>query len=601
MHDNQLLATLAKLCGDITLANNTNADEILRLQQILATAVTSDPSVTGSSFRFAETGTFSSEQLPTTELQQLSTVLKKIEDAPQSTDKNIRVFRRELPFVSSQQPGSVPDWGRGGQITETLGPFINNDGIRVWFDLYRIIPVVQVWLQGGIRPFILIPLQVRNIPIITGPREYKIPKGSVWISADLFADASPDNLYCGLTIADGEIKLSGVLHVSADNKLIIPAGITASVLLNLEQKVVSDISPDNNGIDIKEATIELPKTLSISISHTSRTIEAAAATWNLYGQPVAFSYDPARPSRWNAELNRVAISYKTDVSSFEILQTKSPVCSITGKAAIADAAWVISAAAINIAGPVEADGTGAMAIGVLNGLEAIWAGLKDAALEEKGTIQLKNALVMLMPGRINIATLFASAPTVRQRYNLWEDPPLNGKDAMLQYLDLFYSKQFYFFYDSLQKGTENISTQTACRANVNKPVRVDGRPFEFESLQTIFTLNVSQATQLVMLYDNDIIRDNWSKTVKMIPGAGLPPVSFESTAMALNNALLTISPVYGLLLYGDLKNDDEFDKCLLTLSFGLLQYLPTLPDPYAANVSLLRRRKGRANHQQDNN
>ena len=92
MHDNQLLATLAKLCGDITLANNINADEILRLQQILATAVTSDPTVTGSSFRFAETGTFSSEQLPTTELQQLSTVLKKIEDAPQSTDKNIRVI-----------------------------------------------------------------------------------------------------------------------------------------------------------------------------------------------------------------------------------------------------------------------------------------------------------------------------------------------------------------------------------------------------------------------------------------------------------------------------------------------------------------------------
>jgi hypothetical protein len=601
MHENPLLATLAKLCGDITLANNINADEILRLQQILATAIINDPALPNSNYRLAETGSFSPEQLQTIELQHLGSVLQKIEEAPQAIDKSIRVFRREVPFVSSQQAGSVPDWGRGGQITETLGPFLNNDGIRVWFDLYRIIPVVQVWLQGGLRPFMLIPLQVRNILVIVGPREYKIPKGSVWISADLFANSSPDNLYCGLTIADGEIKLSGVLNVTADNKLTLPAGMTASVLLNLEQKVINDVSPDNNGIDIKEATIDLPKTLSISFSHTGRTIEAAAATWNIYGQPVAFTYDAARPPRWNAELNRVAISYKTDVTIFEVLQSKSPVCSISGKAQIADAAWAISAAAIDIAAPVEADGTGAMAIGVLDGLEAGWAGLKDAALEEKTSIRLNNALVMLMPGRINIATLFASAPTARQRYNLWQDPPVNGKEAFVQYIDLFYSKQFYFFYDNLQKGTENISTQTSCTGNVNKPVKVDGRPFDVESLQTIFTLSISQATQILMLYDNDIIRDNWSKTIKQVPGAALPPVSFESTAIALNNALLTVSPVYGLLVYGDLKSDDEFDKCLVALSFGLLQYLPTLPDPYAANVSLLRRRKLRANNLQDNN
>jgi hypothetical protein len=601
MHENELLALLAKLCGDITLANNTNADELIRLQQTLATALINDPTSAHSSSQVAEAGSFSARQLQSTELQPLSSALQKIEAEPQGIDTTIRVFRRELPFVSSQQPGSVPDWGRGGAITETLGPFINNEGRRVWFDLYQIIPVVQVWLQGGVRPFMLIPLQVRNIPIIIGLREYKIPKGSVWISADLFANTSPDNFYCGLTIADGEINLSGILNVTPDNKLILPVGMTASIVLNLEQKIITEASPDNNGIDITEATIELPKTLSISFSHTGRTIAASAATWNLYGQPIAFTYDAAKPPRWNAELNRVAISYKTDVTTFEILQSKSPVCSITGKALIADVAWAMSAAAIDIAAPVEADGTGAMAIGVLDGLEASWAGLKDAVLEEKSSIQLKNALVMLMPGRINIATLFASAPTVRQRYHLWQDPPLDGKGAFVQYFDLFYSKQFYFFYDSLQKGTETISTQTACIGNVNKPVKVDGSPFEVKSLQTIFTLSISKATQLLMLFDNDLIKDNWSKTIKPIPGAGVPPVSFESTAVALNNALLTVTPVYGLILYGDLKSEDEFDKCLLTLSFGLLQYLPTLPDPYAANVSLLRRRKSRANNLQDDN
>lgn len=601
MNENQLLATLASLCGDITLANNSDTNEVLRLQQTLATAIINEPDLPVSGSIHPEASDISTQQLHTTEWQHLSSVLQRVQEAPQPIDTTVRVFRREVPAVSSQLRGSVPEWGRGGEIVGTLGPFLNNEGRRVWFDLYRIIPVVQVWLQGGLRPFMLIPLQVANTPVLIRPRKYTIPKGSVWISADLFADASPDNLYCGLTIAEGEISFSSVLNVTPDNKLLIPQGMTATVLLSLEQKQVTEVSPDNNGIDIQEATIELPKTLSFTISHTSRTIKAGDAKWNLYGQPIAFTYDAARPARWNAELNRVAIPYKTDRPKFEVLQCKSPVCSINGKAKIGDAGWVISAAAINIAAPVQADGTGAMAIGVLDGIEVSWIGLKDANLEERSNAQLKNALVMLMPGRINIATLFASAPTARQRYHLWEEAGVADGEPLKQHIDLFYSTQFNFFYDSLQKGTETISTQTACIGNVVKPVQVDGKPFKVESLQTVFMLSISQAAQLAMLYDNDIIRDNWSKTVKPIPGAGLPPVTFESTALALNNALLTISPVYGLILYGDLKGEDEFDKCLLTLSFGLLQYLPTLPDPYAANVSLLRRRRGRGNNGQEDN
>jgi hypothetical protein len=295
---------------------------------------------------------------------------------------------------------------------------------------------------------------------------------------------------------------------------------------------------------------------------------------------------------WNAALNRVTIPYKTDVAELVIRQCKSPVCAISGEAKIADAAWVLSAAAINIAAPLQADGIGAMAVGVTEGLEASWLGLKDANLFEKSSAALKNAMVMLMPGRINISTLFAGNPTGRQRYNLWQEPTANNIEGSLQYIDLFYTKQFYFFFDSLQKGTETIATQTNCTGSVNKPVKVDGTPFKVESSQTVFSLSISKEFQVVMLYDDDVIRDNWVKTMKPVPPTvPPPPITFESTAIALNNALLTVSPVYGLLLYGDLKNEDSFDKCLLVFSYGLLQYLPTLPDPYAANISFLRQKR----------
>ncbi|MEO8766551.1 MAG: hypothetical protein ABI416_19780 [Ginsengibacter sp.] len=592
MKEEQMLALLAKLCGDITVADNADAATVLQLQQAIAAAIINDPTLTiTNDFHFDQLEDFSTRHLDDADLQHLRNVLQRVQESPEAVDPTIRVFRREVPVISGQVRNSVPEWARGARIEQTIGPVFNRQGRRFWVDVYRTIPVVQVWLQGAPRPFLLLPLEVSNILSVFGPRSYKIPKGSVWINADLFAPTSPDDLYCGLTVTDGEIAFTDKLFVSADNKLVIPQGMEASVKLNLGQKEISDVSPDDNGIDIKEATIILPKTLSFTINHTGKSITVEGASWNLYGQAINFTFDNTKPMRWSPELNRVAIPYKADVAELEIVQCKSPVCTISGKAQIADAAWVLSAAVINIAAPLQADGIGAVAVGVLEGLEASWIGLKDASLFEKGSTHLKNALVMLMPGRINIATLFASNPTGKQRFKLWQEPVADGLEKQLQYIDLLYTKQFFFFYDSLQKGTETISAQANCITSVDKPVKADGAAFAVESLQTVFTLSMSQALQVVMLYDDDLLKDNWNKTHKPIVVAAPPPVTFESTAIALNNALLTISPVYGMLLYGDLKDEDSFDKCLLVFSFGLLQYLPTLPDPYAANVSLLRRRR----------
>lgn len=592
MNENSLLALLAKLCGDITLNNNPDTQAVIELQQALAAAIINDPGLQAAgSFQFEELNNFSTQHLDTTDLQHLNNVIQKVQEEQLPIDNTIRIFRRRVPFRTSQVRESIPDWARGAEVINTLGPFIGNNGIKYWFDLYRIIPVVQVWLAGAPQPFMLLPLEVRNIVNIIGPRSYRIPKGSVWIHADLFAATSPDNLYCGLTAAGGTLTLNGPVSVNNNNQLIIPNGIEAAVTLNLEQKVVTDISPDDSGIDIKEASITLPKTLSFTINHTGKSVTATEASWTLYGQTINFTFDNTLPMQWHPMLNRILIPYKADVAEFEVQQCKSSVCSFNGKGAISNSQWALSAAAINIAAPLQADGTGALAIGVVDGLEASWMGLKDANLFEKSYTQLLNTMVMLMPGRLNIATLFASNPTGRQRYNLWKET-VNGIEKPLQYIDLEYTKQFFFFYDSLQKGTESVAVQANCKSFTDKPVQVNGLPFKVESLQTIYTLSISKDLQIAFLYDDDIIRDNFLKTYKPIPGAA-PVVTFESTALALNNALLTVSPVYGMLLYGDIKTEDSFDSCILIYSFGLLQYLPTLPDPYAANISYLRRRTSR--------
>jgi hypothetical protein len=64
----------------------------------------------------------------------------------------------------------------------------------------------------------------------------------------------------------------------------------------------------------------------------------------------------------------------------------------------------------------------------------------------------------------------------------------------------------------------------------------------------------------------------------------------ESIALALTNALLRVTQANGCLLFGSLADDfAKVEKGFLFLTFGLYAYLPTLPDPYAANLGVLRR------------
>jgi hypothetical protein len=594
MKENSLLAMLAKLCGDITITNNNEPQKIFELQQAIAKALINEPQLNISQrFQFEELENFSTAHLNKADLSHLDKVLEGAKTINDFNDNTIRIFKREVPVLSSQLRGSVPEWARGAKVVDTLGPFIDTNGRRFWYDVYRVIPLVQVWLQGALQPFMLLPLQVNNA--VRLPRSFNIPKGAVWIHADVFAAAAPDNMYCGLTISGGTITFSSAIQISTNNQVIVPNGVSATVELSLLQPAATP-GTDDYGIDAKNASLQLPAQMRFNVSHAGTSItNVSDAKWNLYGQDISFSYDATKPRKWNTAINRISIAFKASETIFQINKCNSKVIQVQNKAGIIESAWLLSAAAININAPLQADGIGAMGIFINDGLEITWPGLKDAALDATSYTTLKNALVMYMPGRINISTAFASNVSGRQRYNLWQTIQ-KGITQPAQYIDLFFTKNFFLSYDCLAKGTENIAAQTNCINHVNKPVKADGMPFKVESTQTILVLSLSKPLQIAMLYDDNIVQDNWLKTLKnKTPLTNIPVLSFEGEAIALNNALLTVSPVNGMLLYGDLLNEDSFEKCLLIYSFGLLQYLPTLPDPYAANVGFLKRRHARNN------
>src|SRR5439155_11933480 len=221
-------------------------DKVFQLQRSIAAALASgDLFGNADMFQFEQLESFSSRHLNEEDYGHFYRLLEQAVKEQKESNETIRVFKRSVPFFSSQVKGSLPEWGRGARITHTIGPFINIHGRRFWFDFYRIIPLVQVWMQGSAQPFMLLPLEVRIPFPIIGPRRYPIPAGSVWINAELFTVSAPLNVYCGLTVKSGELDFSGPVHIGADNKIIITPGVTATVKLNLDQKPVSDVSPDD--------------------------------------------------------------------------------------------------------------------------------------------------------------------------------------------------------------------------------------------------------------------------------------------------------------------------------------------------------------------
>ena len=84
------------------------------------------------------------------------------------------------------------------------------------------------------------------------------------------------------------------------------------------------------------------------------------------------------------------------------------------------------------------------------------------------------------------------------------------------------------------------------------------------------------------MFDDNILFDNYNPNQ---PKATLPP----PVALALHNALFKVTPVNGCLLFGVLADDMvRVEKGIVFLTLGMYAYVPTLPDPYAANLNMLR-------------
>ncbi len=587
MESQQISSALKRLIGHLKIETAEDQKKFNQLERSLSKSVIEEKvaRLRQTEFSFEKSDLFSADTISDIQKKSISNILNKKLKAKKVT--RYKVFRREIPVREQLLHSSVSEWAAGSKVDHSLGPFFNEDGRQFWYDFFLIEKLITLYMQGVANPVLLFKIKEggfavasrrvvnRNIPVIGRPsRIYSLVKGSIWINSRFLAPNAPEGSYTGLTINSGKITLSN-LPQSINEKLTIPASTTVKVELNLDQQEAAEADTQTNyGKDARNMQLQLPETLEFHFSGNGRTIDNAGdASWRLYGQKMQFEWVKDQQTIYDAQIQRIVFPFKSSEQNIEIHSNESEFHKLAKEAEIQKSGWVLPVASIDISEPTVAAGTGAMYVQCKKGLVNEWIGLKG-----KG-FSLNAPGFLVGPGQILIADMTAGNPHASQMLKFWKDE----KNEKGTNVILTFSGNTPFFYLSNANGNELLMTYSDASFRIDRPVKVNGEPPAIHSLNSLLIIAANITNRMVYLFDDNLILDydQLNSQDSVVP---------EQMALALTNALFKVTQPNGCLLFGNLNEDfSKVEKGFLFLTFGLLAYIPALPDPYAANLGVMQR------------
>lgn len=562
MDEHSLAAKLAEITGFLEPTADASAADLRAARSALAYALlrgqaeaTHAPAPPGA------TPELLSDSALHAELEQILTEAAREAETKSGELLETRVFRRELPLLTSQHPASVPAWAAGLQIDSTLGPFRGFGGRLFWFDLYRIARQVTVVRLPGMVPMFSLPIR-GPLRAATG---YRLGPGSVWLAAPLLTTSVPSGSYTGLRIRGGTLRLSAPATVVV-GVIQLPDTVTVTLTLELDAPIAAPGTGFGPGADAANSAANLPLEATFVFAPSRHgQVTASDASMRLYGVTVPLRRTPANPI-YEPALNRILVPYTTSLASFTVAESHSTLFTLSGTAPIAGGAWALPVAVISPAALGRASGAGALVVQTQPGLRATWPGLAG------GTMTLDAAFLMVEPGRLAVTSLHSQNRRATQTLALW----VEGGTPRRSSIDLQYIQPFPLRYFSMQSGVEALLLAGKAVAHLDRPLRADGTRLGIVLPEAALVL-VENATGVSV----DLI-------------GTLPPPSVPNSApekplaLALANALFKTTPPRMLTLFGTLDGaaSPAVQNGDLHLSFELYLTLPTLPDPYAANFDV---------------
>ena len=577
MPEKTLITLLASLTGQIQ-TNNTQEDKALeQVQEKLASALLQqDPgTIRNQDFIFERSDLFASTNVDKKLVDKIDKIVGRIKS---QAPGNQQVFVRTVPVRTTQVQGSTPAAAAGVRVT-TSGPFSDSSGQDLYFDVVRTEKLIPLYINGWAEPAIFFKASfvepafvLANALPVELTKKYVIVPDSVWINARVFDPAADATYFCGLRVKGGTLTLDNDPEI-LNGQLTVSALTTVHGELQLEQNTSFASDPTSPyGVDARQTEFKLPESFQFSFKGITKQILAVqSSSWSVYGHKAAFNYNGDQNTLFLPFFSRLFIPVECDTPLFKIGACDSPFCTFQGEAPIQKSWWSIPAAKIDSANPPEADGNGAIIIGCGPGLDAATINVKNKQ------ISLPSPFIIGEPGRIGLTELKSDGAGALQTFSLWQDEVNRFGTTMEWRLQ----KDALFLFNSVAAGDEMVAGTTNCEMLVDRPVKVDGTAVTVKTKNSGYVLSAGKTKRQITIIDNDVLSDN-SKPDK-IPGV-------KPYALAMHNALFTVTPPNSVVLFGECSDDfTSVNKGKLYLGFGMFSYLPTLPDPYAANLGVLRK------------
>ncbi len=359
--------------------------------------------------------------------------------------------------------------------------------------------------------------------------------------------SAPAGAYLGVPGADGRLSFPQQPG-AADGAITVSGPLTAELTMIVEQREGSRWP----------ATVRLGFTAGVTTS-----VDAAPGAAELYGTELTFdsvdrlSHDPQRAL--------VTFDYTVSPQRWQTSSITSELATFDGEVGFTSAGWSFPLVAVP-PDQLGASPGGQWSLTATSGSQLRWIGAGDRPT------RLGELYLTLGPTRLTLTAAGAQAlrPAVSQRLELWHLSEGRHLPAEVSYQDDF---PVVYVQDSAEG--ETLAVVGLSTLTVDRPLRVTGEP-------------VSPAPGKAMLRFARAAATTTVTAIFLTPQA----VTGKTVLFALRNALLGLAPSHGAVLQGTMQGDTRVVEGQLSLVFGVRSWLPTLPDPYVANLVVGQRGHG---------
>jgi len=468
----------------------------------------------------------------------------------------VDIVRRGSPMQMHLDP-AAPEWARGLAPQQTLGPFLDVRGRHQWFDVFTV-PTFTSVRRGAAAPFLFLPAAVGRHP---AGKKFEFATGSLWLDAHALAASAPAESLAGIRVMGGTLTVSAAA-TSDGSVLTIPATATLTLEVTLDPPAWAgpDIN-DGAGAEAQNTTTVLPSTVTFVFAPASASVETGTASFDVYGN----HYDLQRsqePPVYDPLLRLLLVPQTASSLDFSVNEKYSSLFNVAGSAKVTRAAWGL---VVNTAGgPPQGDAANAgyMLVTVTSAasVTADWPGL------EGGPITLSPCQLLGDGVSLLVVAGTARGARARHRVELWQEAAAGKRSSV----EISFANGFFLLFNSLSAGFDNVFALATSVANLDRPLASRGSRVD-SPMPVAYALLQDQTQVSLIVGPAPLLQDRANSRM----------------ALALDNALITTTLPLEFGLAGKLDAPTRMDSGFLDYGFGIVQILPILPDPYAANFSSL--------------